>query len=75
MAILYGRYDCKAEQMPLANPIRGFKRYTDLLEERFKLACVAFGFTELPDVNADDFRASPKIDSGEEADSEQGRLF
>ena len=75
MAILYGRYDCKAEQMPLANPIRGFKRYTDLLEERFKLACIAFGFTELPDVNDDDFRASPKIDSGEEADSEQGRLF
>jgi DNA repair photolyase len=75
MAILYGRYDCKAERPLVANPIRGFKHYTELLEERFNLACLAFGFSDLPEVNASDFRASPKIVPEDEAEREQGRLF
>ena len=75
MAVLYGRYGCKAERLPAANPIRGFKRYSHLLDERFKLASAAFGFAELPELNSRDFQASPKVAPDDEADHEQGRLF
>lgn len=74
-AVLYGRYTGKTKQSQLVNPIRGFERYTDLLAQRFQFACETIGFPGLPELNFDDFRASPKTESDDEVNEDQGRLF
>ena len=75
MAILYGRYTCKAGYVQPANPIRGFQRYSDLLEQRYQLACQSIRFPGLPDLNASDFSAPQKAAPDSEAGDEQGSLF
>jgi DNA repair photolyase len=74
-AVLYGRFACKAGKAPPANPIRGFEHYAGLIEQRFLLASQSLGFAGLPELNYEDFRASPKTVPELGNDDGQGHLF
>jgi DNA repair photolyase len=75
-AVLYGPYACTAAKAPPANPIRGFDHYARLIEQRFQLASQSVGYdASLPELNYDDFRASPQSVPEADSDDGQGILF